>query len=119
VRRGDVLITIAPADQFRLLIEVDERDIASVRTGQKGSVALGALTERALEFHVARVTPVASTREERNVFEVEGKLHENSGILRPGLQGVAKIEAGDRPLAWIWTHRLIEWASMALWSLGL
>jgi multidrug efflux pump subunit AcrA (membrane-fusion protein) len=119
VRRGDVLVTIAPADQFRLLIEVDERDIAGVRQGQTGSVALGAFTDRALKFDVVRVTPVASTREERNVFEVEGKLSESPSMLRPGLQGVAKIDAGDRPLAWIWTHRFLDWVRMALWSVGL
>jgi hypothetical protein len=119
LRRGDVLLTVAPAHQFRLLIDVDERDISGVRPGQNGSVALGALTDRALKFEVVRVTPVASTREDRNVFEVEGKFNETASMLRPGLQGVAKIDAGYRPLAWIWTHRLVDWVRMTLWSVGL
>jgi biotin carboxyl carrier protein len=119
LRRGDVLLTVAPAGQFRLLIEVDERDIASVRVGQAGTVTLSALSERALTFRVARVTPVATTREARNFFEVEGKLSEAPAMLRPGLQGVAKIDAGNQPLAWIWTHRLIDWLRLALWSTGL
>ncbi|MGZ5259988.1 MAG: efflux RND transporter periplasmic adaptor subunit, partial [Burkholderiales bacterium] len=118
LRRGDVLLTVAPAHEFRLLIDVDERDIGGVRSGQKGSVALGAL-DRTLTFDVVRVTPVASTREDRNVFEVEGKLRETASTLRPGLQGVAKLEAGYRPLAWIWTHRLVDWMRMTLWSVGV
>jgi multidrug resistance efflux pump len=119
LRRGDVLLTLAPAGQFRLLIEVDERDIASVRVGQPGTVTMGALSDRALTFRIDRVTPVATAREARNFFEVEGKLGEAPAMLRPGLQGVAKIDAGNRPLAWIWTHRLIDWLRLALWSMGL
>jgi len=119
VKRGDVLLTIAPSDRFRLLIEVDERDIADVAVGRKGSVALGALTERSLSFRVARVTPVSSNREARNFFEVEGELDAPSSRLRPGLQGIAKIEAGQHSLAWIWTHRLFDWLRLTAWSWGL
>jgi multidrug resistance efflux pump len=118
VRRGDVLLTVAPAGEFRLLVEVDERDIPGIQSGDRGSVALGAL-DRALPFRVARVTPVATTRDGRNFFEVEGELDESPSMLRPGLQGVAKIEAGSRPLAWIWTHRVLDWARLAFWSWGL
>ncbi|MDB5863901.1 MAG: hypothetical protein JWO70_1707 [Betaproteobacteria bacterium] len=117
LRRGDVLLTIAPADRFRLLIEVDERDIADVYAGQKGSVALGALSERALSFRVARVTPVATARDGRNFFEVEAELGE-AAPLRPGLRGVAKIDAGTSSIAWAWTHRLFDWMRFALWSWG-
>jgi multidrug efflux pump subunit AcrA (membrane-fusion protein) len=119
VRRGDVLLTVAPGDRFRLLVEIDERDIAGVTVGQKGHVALGALAERALAFVVAKVTPVAVTRDGRNFFEVEGRLEDSPALLRPGLQGVARIEAGRHPLAWIWTHRFSETVRVALWSWGL
>jgi hypothetical protein len=119
VRRGDILLTVAPLDQYRLVIEVDERDIPAVKVGQPGRIALGALSDRALEFRVARVTPVATTREGRVFYEVEGALAEAPPTLRPGLQGVAKITAGERPLAWIWTHRALEWMQLTLWSWGL
>jgi multidrug efflux pump subunit AcrA (membrane-fusion protein) len=118
VRKGEVLLTIAASDKFRLLVEVDERDIGAIAAGQNGSVALGALSDRALRFRVERVTPVAVAREGRNFFEVEGALEDTPPVLRPGLQGVAKIEAGHRPLAWIWTHRLIEALRLGLWSWG-
>jgi hypothetical protein len=98
---------------------VDERDIAAIVPGQKGSVALGALSDRALPVRVARVTPVAVARDGRNFFEVEGALDEIVPALRPGLQGIAKIEAGRRPLAWIWTHRFLDWLKLTLWSWGL
>jgi multidrug resistance efflux pump len=119
VRRGDVLLTIAPAGGFRLVVEVDERDIAAVRAGQKGNVALGAVSAGALAFSVKRVTPVAVSRDGRNFFEVEGELADSAAPLRPGLKGVAKIDAGEQPFAWVWTHRLVEWLRLLAWTWGL
>jgi RND family efflux transporter MFP subunit len=119
VQRGETLLTIAPDQQFRLLIEVDERDIVDVRAGANGYLALGALIGRSLAFEVVRVTPMASTRDSRNFFEVEGKFDGTPSDLRPGLQGIAKIEAGSRTSAWIWTHRFFDWLRLALWSWGM
>jgi hypothetical protein len=112
-----VLLTVAPADQFRLIVEVDERDVAAVQPGQKGHVALGAL-DRSLAFRVRTVTPVAVARDGRNFFEVIGELEGSAPMLRPGLQGVAKIDAGSHTLGWVWTHRLTDWLRLSLWSLG-
>ncbi len=119
IQRGETLLTIAPDQQFRLLIEVDERDIQDVRIGASGQLALGALIGHSLPFEVVRVTPMASSREGRNFFEVEGKFEGKASDLRPGLQGVAKIEAGRRTLAWSWTHRFFDWLRLTLWSWGM
>jgi RND family efflux transporter MFP subunit len=116
VQKGNVLLTVAPAKQFRLIVEVDERDIADVRIGQIGAIALSALPGTNSTFRVERITPVAASREGRNFFEVEGKLHATPASLRPGLQGVAKIRSEDRSLAWIWTHRFVDWLRLRLWS---
>ena len=121
VRRGDVLLTIAPAKQYRLVVEADERDVSALQSGQHGYVALGAFSDRTIGFHIKTVTPVATTREGRNFFEVIAELEGAGSMpgLRPGLQGVAKVDAGSAPLAWIWTHRLIGWLRLTLWSWGL
>jgi len=36
--------------------------------------------------------------------------------LRPGMEGVAKVEAGNRKLIWIATHKLMDWLKLTLWS---
>ena len=46
VQRGDSLITIAPAEQYRLIINVDERDIAGVAPGQRGQTGAGVVAGR-------------------------------------------------------------------------
>jgi hypothetical protein len=119
VQRGEALLTIAPRDRYRVIIEVDESDIAAVRPGQQGRLALAATPSETLPITVARVTPVAAARDGRNTFEVEALLRAGEGPLRPGLQGIAKIEAGRRALGWVWTHRLTDWLRLTLWSRGL
>jgi hypothetical protein len=53
----------------------------------------------------AFVTTRASCRwrhaDGRNYFEVEASLRDTLPQLRPGLSGVAKVEAGSQPLAWL------------------
>ncbi len=120
VQRGDILLTIAPADAYRLVIETDERDISHINPGQSGKVALVSLPDKALSFKVQRITPVATTREGRNFFEVEAELlNPAQHSLRPGLEGVAKIHAGKQSFIWIWTHRVWDAIRMAVWSWGL
>jgi biotin carboxyl carrier protein len=118
VKKGEVLMVLAPSDNFRLIVEVDETDIAAVRAGQHGSLALAARPEQSLSFTTRRIVPLATAADGRNYFEVEASLDSPQPDLRPGLSGVAKIEAGHRPLAWLLFHRPIAWARLALWTLG-
>lgn len=119
VQRGDSLLTLAPAEQYRLIVEVDERDIADVRVGQTGQLALASLPSEPLPLVVQRITPVSNVRDGRNVFEVEARLAGAAPALRHGLQGVAKIDAGEQSAAWIWSHRIVDWWRLAWWSWGL
>jgi multidrug resistance efflux pump len=116
VQRGEVLMVLAPNDSFRLILEVDEADIGAVRPGQRGRLALAAQPDRTLEFETKRVVPVASTGEGRNFFEVEAALADALPQLRPGLSGVAKVDAGWRPIGWLFAHRAVDWLRLAWWK---
>lgn len=117
VEPGDVLFELAPLDGYRIVVEVDERDIADVAEGQRGRLALAALPERPLPMLVERITPVSAAADGRNVFRVEALLEEPVDSLRPGMEGVAKIEVGERRRLWIWTHALVDWLRLRTWSL--
>lgn len=117
VQRGDVLLTIAPRDRFRVIIEVDERDISRIKVAQQGSLALSALPWDTLPLRITRITPLASPVEGKNIFEVEASLEDQPDSLRPGLRGVARISVGKAPLLWAWTHRLTDWLRLKAWGL--
>jgi multidrug resistance efflux pump len=116
VERGQVLYEIAPLDAYRLMIQVDERDIASVKVGQRGTLMLTGAPSDTLDFVVEKITPVSTAKESRNYFRVEAKLDRTDIRLRPGMEGVAKIEIDRRLLVWIWTRQVIDWVRLTLWT---
>jgi multidrug resistance efflux pump len=116
VKRGDVLVKLVPGADYRLMLDVDERDIAQVALGAKGGVTLAAASDRNLPVTVARVSPVSVARDGHNVFEVEAKLNAADAQLRPGLEGVARLDAGQRPLAAVLLRRSWDWLRLQAWS---
>ena len=116
VKKGDVLFEVAPLDGYRIILKVDERDIVDVAPGQRGRLALSALPGRLLDLEVERISRVSTAADGRNYFRVEARLDEPPDSLRPGMQGIAKIEAGPRRRAWIWTHDLFDWLRLWAWS---
>jgi RND family efflux transporter MFP subunit len=118
VEKGEVLFEVAPLDGYRVVLEVDERDVAFVANDQSGRLVLSALPGEALPFTIDRVTPVAVAADGHNRFRAEARLEEPSASLRPGMTGVAKIDAGRRARAWIWSHETLDWLRLAAWSWG-
>lgn len=115
LERGQVLFEIAPLDSYRIMLEVDERDIAHLAAGQRGRLALAGLPHDVQAFTVQRILPIAAAADGKNFFKVEAVLEEDHARLRPGMQGVGKIDAGQRKLLWIWTHRMVDWFRLLLW----
>ena len=116
VRRGQTLFEVAPLASYRLVVEVDEGEISYVKPGQKGYVVLASVTEQPFAFTVQTVTPVTTAKEGRNAFRLEALLDGGSERLRPGMEGVAKISVDERKLIWIWTHKLVDWLRLTLWT---
>ncbi len=116
VEQGKVLFQIAPLDSYRVVLEVDERDIDAVAVGQTGDLTLSGLPHQQFGFVVQQITPVSVSQEGRNFFRVEAQLQTAMDRLRPGMEGVGKIMIGDRKLFWIWTHSLTDWLRWWAWK---
>jgi hypothetical protein len=116
IERGKTLFELAPLDDFRVVLQVDERDISFVHAGQEGKLVLTGFSSSALSFWVKSVTPVATASEGRNYFRVEAQVEQAGARLRPGMEGIGKVIAGERSLLWIWTRTLTDWMRIALWK---
>jgi multidrug resistance efflux pump len=116
VERGQVLFEVAPLEGYRVILQVDERDVAQVASEQSGRLVLAALPGERFDLTVEKVTPVAQILDGRNVFRVEARLGGSETALRPGMEGVGKIGVGRRRFLWIWTHGLVDWLRLQLWS---
>jgi multidrug efflux pump subunit AcrA (membrane-fusion protein) len=115
VRRGEVLFEVAPLDAYRLNLLVDESQLGHVEVGQSGQFLTSSLPSTPFEFVVTKLTPIAQALDGRTVFTVEAVIPEQVALLRPGMKGVAKIQAGERSLMWIWTRELSHWLRLWLW----
>ncbi|MEW8506964.1 MAG: efflux RND transporter periplasmic adaptor subunit [Candidatus Thiodiazotropha sp.] len=115
LKRGEELFKIAPLDRYRVMLQVDERDIADVQVGQSGRLRLAGYPHLDHAFSVKRILPLTTAFEGSYLFTLEAELTERDDYLRPGLQGVAKIDAGKRSLLWLASHRVIDWLRLQLW----
>lgn len=116
VKRGKVLFEVAPLTAYRVILKVDERDITHIKVGQHGELALSGLPHQRLPFTVKLITPVSTPEDGRNDFRVEARIDHPSRMLRPGMEGVGKVDVGKRRLIWIWTHRLVDWMRLEFWD---
>ena len=111
-----MLFQIAPLDSYRVILQVDERDIAGVNLDQRGQLVLSGSPNDPLAFKIHRITPVSTTNEGRNFFRVEAELDGAPARLKPGMEGVGKIEVDTRLLVWIWTHQATDWLKLKIWN---
>lgn len=115
VERGDVLFEVAPLDEYRLILHVEESSVAHVAAGQTGTLTLTALPGNTYRFTVEQVSPVFTEREGVVSYRTEGRIDGEVPVLRPGMEGVGKIEIGRRSYGYILFHRMLEWLQLKLW----
>jgi RND family efflux transporter MFP subunit len=117
VERGQILFEIAPLDAYRVVLQVDEQQVADVRSGQRGELVLSSMPGVSYPLTVRTVTPINVAKEGRNLFRVEAPLNvKPDARLRPGMEGVAKVSVDDRRLIWIWTREFTTWVKRKLWA---
>lgn len=115
VERGEELFRVAPLDAYRVIVEVDERDINHIQVGQRSELVLPSMPGEGFPFVVEKITPVSLAKEGRNYFRVEAKMEKSSDRLRPGMEGVGKVTIDRRKLIWVWTHTAVDWLRLQLW----
>ncbi|MCK4706047.1 MAG: HlyD family efflux transporter periplasmic adaptor subunit [Gammaproteobacteria bacterium] len=116
VERGQVLYKVSPLDDYRVVLKVDESEVSAIVLGMQGELTLSAAAEDTFAMEIIKITPVSTAENGVNYFQVEAKLLSTPEFLRPGMQGIGKIEIGKRQLLWIWTHKMVDWIKLKLWS---
>jgi len=109
VKTGDVLFEVAPLDSLRSVLLVPEDEIFEIKVGQEGYLATASYPAERIKFVVERINPMAEVVEQRNIFKVRVRLIEIHPWMRPGMEGVAKVEIEKRHYVWIWTRKITNW----------
>ena len=117
VETGKKLFEIAPLEQYRIVLQVDEKEIRHIEVAQTGQIVVSGVNDDPMPLTVTKVTPVASAQDGKNTFRVEASLNGDiSPRLRPGMEGIGKVSVGSRSLWWIITHTFTDWLRLGLWN---
>jgi multidrug resistance efflux pump len=117
VRQGDKLFRMARSEDLYAVIHVSERDIRDVPENAQGRLRLLGQPNLEIPFEIANIVPVAKVvNGQGNRFTVRVALQSPpESWWRPGMSGLALIDAGSRPIIWIWTHKAIDAVRLWLW----
>lgn len=116
VETGKEMFELAALEGYRVALQVADKDIARIHSGQAGKLRLTGRPGEGYAFTVKTVTAVATVKDNENGFRVEADWQADVPVLNPGMQGVGKIVVGEASLLRIWTRPLLAWARMKLWS---
>ncbi len=119
VKTGDVLFEIASAEQYRLILEIDEHDIGYIVPEQQADLRMAALPTTIWQARLTDVIPVANSEKGSSVFRVPAVIDGDASALRPGMEGVGKVSVGKRSFIWVYTHRLFDKMRLIAWKVGL
>jgi multidrug resistance efflux pump len=115
VRTGDILFEVCPIESIRAQLLVPDDLVLYMEVGQEGRLATASYPDKPIRFVIERIDPMAEVVNQRNVFKVRARLTETYPWMRPGMEGVAKVEVGKKRYVWIWTRKLTNWIRMKLW----
>jgi multidrug resistance efflux pump/GAF domain-containing protein len=115
VRTGDILFEVCPIEAIRAQLLVPDDLVLYMQVGQEGRLATASYPDKPIRFVIERIDPMAEVVNQRNVFKVRARLTETYPWMRPGMEGVAKVEVGEKRYVWIWTRKAINWLRMKFW----
>ncbi len=116
VRQGEPLFKLGRVENLYAELEVDESDLHEVTTDMRGEVALASRPQERFPVRVTRVEPAAVAKEKRNVFIAKASFTGGAAPWwRPGMSGAARLDAGQKTLLWLATHRTIDFLRLRLW----
>jgi HlyD family secretion protein len=102
--QADVILVVADLSEMEAQVNVDENDIASIRTGQAAEIQADALPGQTLQGKVAEIGSSANTSaqgstEQKTEFEIKVGITNPPKTLRPGMTASADIVTNTNPRA--------------------
>jgi len=113
--KGEPLFEVATTEGWSLELEIPESDVPEVEPGMSGRFSSLARPEEGHDFQLQAIEPSARTQGGNNVFVAEADAELEDAWMRAGMQGLAKIEIGERVAWWVLFHRAEDWFRLHLW----
>ena len=117
VKRGDKLFRIAQVRDLYVVLQVPEHAIRELRGDADAELLLLSQPDNPIRLKVSSFVPMAQVKgEEGNQFVLKAQILDPvASWWRPGMTGLAKIDAGSRNISWVLFHRTIDKLRLWLW----
>ena len=113
--RGETLFQLSPAKDWKLELSVPESQIAHLVEGFSGRFASHARPEESHDFAISRILPTAAQRDSATVYVAEAEIAFELEWLLAGMEGLARVETGNRPAWWIVFHGALDRMRLNYW----
>ncbi len=118
IERGQLLFEIVPAEGYRVALQVNDHEVSNIASGQIANLRLARLPDESIQLAVSRILPLSIAAQGSNQFRVETEITNELAGLRPGMQGIAKINIGRASILKVWTASSVNRLRLWAWSLG-
>lgn len=117
VKRGDKLFRIAQVQGLYVALQVPEHVIRELRGDAPAELLLLSQPGQPIRLKVSTFVPMAQVKgEEGNQFVLKAQILDPVATWwRPGMTGLARIDAGWRNITWVLFHRMIDKLRLWLW----
>lgn len=117
VKKGEKLFRLVRIEGLYVVLMVPEEDIRGVELGASGELILLSEPSQSIPIRVRTIIPMAQVKgQEGNHFLVKAEIEQPpEPWWRPGMSGMARIDAGERSILWILTHDLIDALRLRFW----
>jgi hypothetical protein len=112
---GEPMFEIVQDSGWTVEIAMPQRVAGDLREGQAGAFATSARPESQAAVVLERIRPVPEPLGGRTVYVAEASLLETMPWLKPGMEGSARIQLGQRRVWWLATHRVADYLRMNFW----
>ena len=112
---GTPMFEIAKLDAWTVNVEMPQRSAADLKAGRVGTFAPNARPEEVSPLQLTRIQPVARPVSGKTVYITEAELQDVHDWMKPGMEGMARVSFGKRPVWWVATHRLTDYFRTNFW----
>jgi putative peptide zinc metalloprotease protein len=129
INQGDTFAMVEDGNELVVELELPEYDASEIAVGNKAELKLLAYPDRSIRGQVISIEPASTsiittgdttspstTTDSYRFFKVIIKPTELHGVLKPGMSGYGKVEAGKKPLIVALTRPLVRFIEVELWS---
>jgi multidrug resistance efflux pump len=119
VPQGEPLFELAPIahSSVRMAVEIPEEYALEVTVDQPVRFVCTARPDTLVHATVASVALSATPTQGQNAFVAEARVDDPTSMAwaRPGMEGTARLDLGERPVRFVALHRLSNWLRRNFW----